>query len=125
MQVFTTRSVTIGIVAGVLIALAVTTLDAPWGLAIPTGLAGGAFALAVSTMVGDGRFGFMTARGRPGIRMLATVVILFPALSVSNAIEVVELARAESVALTLMVLLTGAAAHALGGILATLDHVDD
>ena len=86
------------------------------------GLAAGALALAVTIVVGDGRFGVMNIRRRPGLRTFAYVVIMLPAFLAGN---VMELARAEGVALALLFLLTGFAAHALGGILSTLEDLDD
>ena len=125
MQVFTTKSVGAGVATGALVATAVgQLLGAPWTLAGLNGLAAGALALALTVAVSDGRFGVMDVRRRPGVRTLASVVMIFPALVVGNAMDV-ELARAEGFALGLLFLLTGFAAHALGGILSTLEHLDD
>ena len=123
MQVITMRSVVAGVATGALVAAAVgQLLGAPWMLAGLNGLAAGALALAVTIVVGDGRFGVMNIRRRPGLRTFAYVVIMLPAFLAGN---VMELARAEGVALALLFLLTGFAAHALGGILSTLEDLDD
>ena len=125
MQVVTTRSVVAGVAAGALVAAAVgQLLGAPWMLAGLNGLAAGALALAVTIVVGDGRFGVMNVRRRPGLRAFAYAVIMLPAFMAGNVIDV-ELARAEGLALGVLFLLTGFAAHALGGILSTLEDLDD
>lgn len=125
MQVFTTKSVGAGVATGALVAAAVgQLLGAPWMLAGLNGLAGGALALALSVAISDGRFALMGACRRPGVRTLASVVMIFPAMVVGSVMDV-ELARAEGFALALLFLLAGFAAHALGGILATLEHLDD
>lgn len=125
MQVFTTKSVGVGVATGGLVAAAVgQLLGAPWILAGLNGLAAGALALALSIVVGDGRFAVMDARRRPGVRTLAYVVMMVPAFLAGNVMEV-ELARAEGFALGLLFLLTGFASYALGGILATLEQIDD
>ena len=125
MQVFTMKSVGVGVATGALVAAAVgQLLGAPWMLAGLNGLAAGALALALSVAVDDGRFAVMDVRGRPGVRMLASTVMLLPALMIGSVMDT-ELARAEGLALGLLFLLTGFAAHALGGILATLEHLDD
>lgn len=125
MQILTTKSVGTGVATGVLVAVAIGQfLGAPWMLAGLNGLAAGALALALSVVVGDGRFGVMNVRRRPGLRALAYAVIMLPAFLAGNVMNV-ELAQAEALALALLFLLTGFAAHALGGILSTLEDLDD
>lgn len=125
MQVLTTKSVSAGVATGALVAAALgQLLGAPWMLAGLNGLAAGALAMALSIVVGDGRFGVMNVRRRPGLRTFAYVVIMLPAFLASSVMDV-ELARAEGLALALLFLLTGFAAHALGGILSTLQDLDD
>lgn len=125
MQVLTMRSVVAGVATGALVAAAVgQLLGAPWMLAGLNGLAAGALALAASIAVGDGRFGVMNIRRRPGLRAFAYVVIMLPAFLAGNVMDA-ELARAEGLALALLFLFTGFAAHALGGILSTLEDLDD
>ena len=125
MQVFTMKSVGVGVASGALVAAAVgPLLGAPWMLAGLNGLAAGALALTLSVAVGDGRFAVLNVPGRPGVRMLASAVMLLPALTAGNVLNT-EIARAEGLALGLLFLLTGFAAHALGGVLATLEHFDD
>lgn len=125
MQILTTKSVATGVATGVLVAVAIgQLLGAPWTLAGLNGLAAGALALAASIVVGDGRFSVMSVRRRPGLRTFAYVVILLPAFMAGNVMSV-ELARAEGFALGMLFLLTGFAALALGGILSTLEDLDD
>ena len=125
MQVFTMKSAGVGVATGALVAAAVgQLLGASWGLAILNGVAAGASALALSIVVGDGRFGMMNVRHRPGVRLLAYLVMLLPAFTAGNFIEV-ELARAEGLALSTLLLLTAFASYVFGGVLATLDYIDD
>ena len=125
MRVFTVKSIVIGVAAGGLVAAAIgQVIGASWGLALLNGLAAGASALALSVVVGDGRFGMMNVRRRPGVRTLAYFVMFLPAFLADNVIEV-ELARAEGLALSMLLLLTGFASYVFGGVLATLDHIDD
>ena len=124
MQVVTTKSVAVGVATGALVAVVVGQLiGAPWMLAGLNGLAAGALALAMSIVVGDGRFGVMNVRRRPGLRAFAYAVMFLPAFMAGSVMEV-ELARAEGLALALLFLFTGFAAHALGGILSTLEHLE-
>ena len=125
MQVITTKSVAVGVATGALVAVAVGQLiGAPWMLAGLNGLAAGALALASYIVVGDGRFGVMNVRRRPGLRSFVYAVMFLPAFMAGNVMEV-ELARAEGLALALLFLFTGFAAHAFGGILSTLEHLED
>ena len=125
MQVITTKSVAVGVATGALVAVAVGQLiGAPWMLAGLNGLAAGALALALFIVVGDGRFGVMNVGRRPGLRAFAYAVMFLPAFMAGNVMES-ELARAEGLALALLFLFTGFAAHALGGILSTLEHFED
>ena len=125
MQVFTAKSVIIGVVSGALVAAALgQLLGASWGLATLNGLAAGASALALSIVVGDGRFGMINVRRRPGVRLLASVVMILPAFLAGGVIGV-ELARADGFALSTLLLLTAFASHVLGGVLATPDYIDD
>ena len=124
MQVFTMKSVGAGVATGALVAAAVgQLLGAPWMLAGLNGLAAGALALALSTMVADGRFAVMDVRRRFGVRALAYAVVMLPAFTAGDLMEV-ELARGEGFALGLLFLLAGFAAYSIGGILATLEHLD-
>ena len=125
MRVFTVKSIVIGVAAGGLVAAAIgQVIGASWGLALLNGLAAGASALALSVVVGDGRFGMMNVRRRPGVRTLAYFVMFLPAFLADNVIEV-ELARAEGLALSMLLLRTGFASYVFGGVLATRDHIDD
>ena len=124
MKVFTARSTGIGVATGVLVAAALGQLaGAAWGLAVMNGLAVGALALALSTVVRDGRFGMMDNSRRPGVWLLAWAVMSTPMFFVDNVIEI-ELKRADAAALHLLFGLTGFAAYSLGGIMATLNHFD-
>ena len=121
--VFTARSVGVGVAAGVLVAVLVGWLrGAAVGLAVLNGLAGGALALAVFTCMRDGRFDFV-ARRRLGVKTLAAAVMVAPMLFVDNVIGN-ELTWANRTSLSLLFSLTGFAAYALGGIMATLNRLD-
>lgn len=80
--VFTARSVGIGVAAGMLVAVALGQLvGSAWGLAVLTGLAAGALALAVAVGVRDGRFDFLGANAnqrRLGVWTLAYLVMVTP-----------------------------------------------
>ena len=123
-RVFTKRSAGIGIATGALVAAGFGQLmGASWGLAVLNGLAAGALALALSIVLRDGRFDFGNTRRRPGVWVLAWIVIATPWFLVDNFIEP-GLSRTDEFALTLLFGLTGFAAYALGAITATLDHLD-
>ena len=122
--VFTVRSVGVGVAAGVLVASwvgGVRGADAGW--AVLNGLAGGIAALALYTCLGDGRFSFLEQHRRLGVRLLGAAVILPPVLFVDDVIGN-EPSGADDGSLSLLFLLTGTAAYALGGIMATLDHLE-
>ena len=120
--VFTARSVAVGVAAGVLVAVWVGWLrGADAVLAVLNGLAGGALALAVFNYMEDGRFALQARR--LGVRTLTASVIVAPMIFVDNVIGN-ELSRANGSSLSLLFVLTGFAAYNLGGILATLDHLD-
>ena len=125
--VFTARSVMIGVVVGGLVATAIGLLiGVSWGLAILTGLSAGALALAVSVGMRDGRFdviGASTTQRRLGIWVLAWTVMSAPGFLVGNFFEV-ELNREDDLVLKLLLLSTGMAAYAFGGIMGTLNHLD-
>lgn len=126
-QVFTARPVAIGVAVGVLVATAAGLLiGVSWGLALLTGLPAGALALAVSIGVRDGRFDCMgprtTQRWR-GVWMLAWIVMSTPAFLVGSFFEV-RLNRDDDLVLKLLLLFTGLAAYALGGIMTMLNHLD-
>lgn len=87
--VFTARSVGIGVAAGMLVAVALGQLvGSAWGLAVLTGLAAGALALAVAVGVRDGRFDFLGANAnqrRLGVWTLAYLVMVTPMFFVDDA----------------------------------------
>lgn len=86
----------------------------------------GALALAVSIGTRDGRFyhlGADTTRRRLGIWMLAWTVMSTPAFLVGNFFEI-RLNRDDDLVLSVLLLSTGLAAYTLGGIMATLDHLE-
>lgn len=122
--VFTARSVVTGVAVGVLVTTAVGLLiGVSWGLAILTGLSAGALAFAISIGMRDGRFDCM-GRRTMGVWMLAWTVMSTPAFLVGNFFEV-RLNREDDLVLKLLFLSTGMAAYALGGIIATLNHLYD
>ena len=123
--VFSVRSVSVGIATATIVAAALGQLvGAPWGLAILTGFAAGACALAVPITVRDGRFdvlGTSAVRRHRGIWLLAYSVVILPMFFID---DVVALSRPDGLALTLLFGLTGMAAYVLGGITATLNHLE-
>ena len=125
--VFTARSTGIGVATGVLVAVANGQLiGVSWGLAILTGLSAGALAFAVSICMRDGRFdnlGAATTRRRRGVWVLAWIVMSVPAFLVGDFFEI-RLNRDDDLVLKVLLLSTGLAAYALGGIMATLDHLE-
>ena len=125
--VFTARSVSIGVATGVLVATASGLLiGVSWGLAMLTGLPAGALALAVSIGMRDGRFdswGAATTRRRFGVWMLAWLVVSTPSFLVGDFFET-RLNRDDELVLKVLLLTTGMAAYVLGGIVATLNHLD-
>ena len=125
--VFTARSVVIGGAVGGLAATTMRLLvGVSWGLAILTGLSTGALALAVSIGMRDGRFDCVGARTTQrwfGVWLLAWTVMFAPASMVGDFFEV-ELNRGDDLVLKLLLLSTGMAAYAFGGIMATLNHLD-
>ena len=126
--VFTARSVGIGVAAGTLVAVALGQLvGSAWGLAVLTGLAAGALALAVAVGLRDGRFDFLGATSnqrRLGVWMLAYLVIVAPMFFVDDAIGIGLLRREDELALGFLFGFTGFAAYAFGGIMGTLNHLD-
>lgn len=98
-------------------------LDLAWGLAVLNGLAAGGLALALAIggdLVG-GWFDATDNRRRSGVRGLTCTVMVAPALLVHRY---VEFRPADEVAVSLLFMFTGAAAHVLGGVMAALEHLD-
>ena len=98
-------------------------LDLAWGMAVLNGLAAGGLALALAIggdLVG-GWFDATDNRRRSGVRGLTCTVMVAPALLVHRY---VEFRPADEVAVSLLFMLTGAAAHVLGGVMAALEHLD-
>ena len=114
----------IAMATGVLVAIALRQfLDLAWGLAILNGLAAGGLALALS-IGGDLAGGWFDAtdnRSRSGVRGLTCTVMVAPALLVHRYIE---LRPADEVAVSLLFMLTAAAAYVLGRVMAALEHLD-
>ena len=121
--VFTARSTGIGIATGVLVtAVFGQFVGASWGLAILAGLPAGALALAGSIIVRNGNFDLGAGyQRRPGVWLLAWLVMLSPTFGI--VIET-ELSPVNEFAFKVLILATGMAAYALGGVMATLDHLD-
>ena len=139
--VFTARSTGIGIATGVLVtAVFGQFVGASWGLAILAGLPAGALALAGSISLRNGKFDlgaghqrrpgslrnkkFHLGSGqqrRPGVGLLAWLVMLSPTFGI--VIET-ELSPVNEFAFKVLILATGMAAYALGGVMATLNHLD-
>ena len=122
--VFTTRSAGIGMATGVIVAAVVgLLLGAAWGLAVLNGLAAGALGLTISVVLRDGRFDMMDTRRRAGVWALAYAVMVGPMFFVDDVIDL-GLNQADEGALTLLFGLTAFAAYAVGGMAATLAHLD-
>ena len=141
--VFTARSTGIGIATGVLVtAVFGQFVGASWGLAILAGLPAGALALAGSISLRNGKFdlgaGHLRRPGslrnrkfdlgsghqrRPGVYFLAWFVMSSPAFLVGIVIET-ELSPVNEFAFKVLMLTTGMAAYAMGGVMATLNHLD-
>ena len=123
LRVFTTKSTGIGIATGALLAIALgQLLGATWGLATLNGLAAGALALALSTDLRDGLLDTTDNQRRPGLSGLASAVMTAPPLFTHHYIE---LRPAGEIGLAVLLALTGLATYVLGGVMATLNHLDD
>ena len=123
-RAFRAQPYAIAMATGALVAIVLRQfLDPAWGLAILNGLAAGGLALALSVGGGLARgwFDATDDRRRSGLRGLTGTVMVAPALLVHRY---VELRPADEVAVALLFLLTGAAAHVLGGVMAALEHLD-
>lgn len=122
-RVFTTKSTGIGIATGALLAIALgQLLGATWGLATLNGLAAGALALAVSTGLRDGLLDTTDNQRWPGLWGLAYAVMIAPPVFTHHYIE---LRPADEIGLAVLLALTGFAIYVLGGVMATLNHLDD
>lgn len=123
-RAFRAQPYAIALAIGVLVAIVLRQfLDLAWGLAILNGLAAGGLALALSIggdLVG-GWFDATDNRSRSGVQGLIWTVMVAPALLVHRY---VELRPADEVAVSLLFLLTAAAAYVLGRVMAALEHLD-
>ncbi len=123
-RAFSAQPYAIAMATGVLVAIVLRQfLDLAWGLAILNGLAAGGLALALSIggdLVG-GWFDATDNRSRSGVRGLTCTVMVAPPLLVHRY---VELRPADEFAVSLLFMLTAAAAYVLGGVLAALEHLD-
>lgn len=123
-KVITVRSAAVGAGTAVVAAGALAFLGVPPGLSVLAGLPAGGLALAMAITMGDSRFDFMgptVTRRRAGLWLLIWVVMAGPGFLVGS---VVDLDRISAMALQVLVLSTGFAAYAFGGIMATLEHLD-
>lgn len=123
-RAFRAQPYAIAMASGVLVAIVLRQfLDLAWGLAILNGLAAGGLALALSIGRDLGGVWFDAAdnRSRSGVRGLTCTVMVAPALLVHRY---VELRPADEVAVSLLFMLTAAAAYVLGGVMAALDRLD-
>lgn len=123
-RAFRAQPYAIAMATGVLVAIVLRQfLDLAWGLAILNGLAASGLALALS-VGGDLAGGWFEAtdnRSRSGVRGLTWTVMVAPALLVHRY---VELRPADEVAVSLLFMLTAAAAYVLGRVMAALEHLD-
>ena len=130
--IFTTRSPGIGMATGVVVAAVVGPfLGAAWGLAVLNGLAAGALVLAFSVALRDARFVDLLFRPigmgklQVGVWALTCTVILFPMFFVDDFVDdIIDLGSADKRALTLLFPLTAFAAFTIGGMAASLAHLD-
>ena len=124
-RVFSGRSMAIGVATGVVVSVVLGAFGTGWGLACMTGLAGGSCVLALCTALGDPRFNgqpVMTARQR-GPSVIASIVILAPALNLSSALRHAPDAVNPFI-VSLLILLTGFAAYGLGIIVGALSQIE-
>lgn len=123
-RAFGAQPYAIAMASAVLVAIVLRQfLDLAWGLAILNGLAAGGLALALSIGRDLGGVWLDAAdnRRRSGVRGLTFTVMVVPALLVHRY---VELRPADEVAVSLLFMLTAAAAHVLGRVMAALEHLD-
>lgn len=123
-KLITVWSATAGAGAAVVVAVAFAFAGAPIGLSVLTGLPVGGLVLAFSITQTYRRLDFLrsTVTQRwAGLWFLFWVVVAGPGFMVRS---VVELDNVSETALQLMVMATGFAGYAFGGILATLDHLE-
>ena len=87
--VFTVRSIGIGIVFGVIVAVGLGVLGgSDWGLAAMNGLSAGALAMAFSIgMSDDGLKWYGYCPSRQGVWMLAYIVMMIPTFFMGRFIE--------------------------------------
>ena len=123
-RAFGAQPYAVAMATGVLVVIVLRQfLDLAWGLAILNGLAAGGLALVLSIggdLVG-GWFDATDNRSRSGVRGLTCTVMVAPALLVHRY---VELRPADEIAVSLLFMLTAAAAHVLGGVMAALWRLD-
>ena len=119
-RVFTGRAVALGVATGAVVSVMLGVFGIDWVLACMTGLAAGAFALALCTAL-DPRFD-MTSRQR-GPWVVAFIVILTPALNLGSALRHSPDAVHPFV-VGVLLLLTGFAAYGLGVIVGALNQIE-
>ena len=123
-KLITVWSATAGAGTAAVVAVAFAFAGAPIGLSVLTGLPMGGLVLAFSITLTYRKFDFLrsTVTQRwAGLWLLVWVVMAGPGFMVRS---VVELDNVSETALQLLVMATGFAAYAFGGIMATLDHLE-
>ena len=123
-KLITIWSATAGAGTAVVVAVAFAFAGAPLGLSVLTGLPVGGLVLAFSITLTYRRFDFLRStviQRWAGLWFLVWVVMAGPGFMVRS---VVELDNVSEMALQLLVMATGFASYAFGGIMATLDHLE-
>ena len=119
-QVFTRRSVALGLATGTALSVALGAFGIDWLLACLTGLAAGAFALAFCTAL-DPRFDWTSRQRVP--QAVAFIVILAPALNLGSALRHSPDAVHPFI-VSVLLLFSGFAAYGLGVIVGSLNQIE-
>lgn len=133
-RIFTARSVVAGVAVGAGAAFALHDLGgASAELAALAGLPAGVVAAVLPVTWRDGRFDWMMQSsasrrypGHPGllVSLLASLLIMAPGALVDRAFADGALGTGDERALELLFFLTGFATFVLGGVTATLNHLE-
>lgn len=130
-RIFTARSVAAGVAVGAGAAFALHDLaGASARLAALAGLPAGVVAAVLPVTWRDGRFGWLmqssASRRYPGflVLLLVSLLIIAPSALVDRAFADDALGAGDERALELLFFLTGFATFVLGGVTATLEHLE-
>ena len=129
-RIFTARSASAGAAAGACVALALHDLAGASAVpAVLAGLPAGVVAAVFPVTWRDGRFDWMNrssaTRRSPGLllSLLASLLIMAPGAVLGDVLDDAT-GPGDSRALQLLFFLTGFASFVLGGVTATLDHLE-